>query len=101
MAVRYQIDGDIFREITPHWLCASINEFLIKVRKTDVDQTGATVEHLQLNDGRIFTRLIALSPICGQFPGISNSRRRNDAAGHGTLPDATAIDLDLTIQFAL
>mgnify|MGYP001566466690 CR=1 FL=1 len=76
MAVRYQIDGDIFREITPHWLCASINEFLIKVRKTDVDQTGATVEHLQLNDGRIFTRLIPC-PQSVDIPRDSNSRRRN------------------------
>lgn len=76
MAVRYQIDGDIFREITPHWLCASINEFLIKFRKTDVDQTGATVEHLQLNDGRVFTRLIPC-PQSADVPKDSNSRRRN------------------------
>lgn len=56
MAVRYQVDGDIFREITPNWLCASINEFLIKARQVATDQTGNTIEYFQLNDGRVFTR---------------------------------------------
>jgi hypothetical protein len=56
MATQYQIDGDIFREITPHWLCATISEFLIKARKTDIDQDGTVVEYVQLNDGRIFSR---------------------------------------------
>lgn len=56
MTVNYQVDGDIFREITTNWLCASINEFLIKMRKTELDQDGAVIEFLQLNDGRIFSR---------------------------------------------
>jgi len=58
MAVRYQVDGDIFLEITPNWLCASINEFLIKARQVATDQTGNTIEYFQLNDGRVFTRPI-------------------------------------------
>jgi hypothetical protein len=56
MAVRYQVDGDIFREITPNWLCASISEFFIKARQVATDQTGNTIEYFQLNDGRIFER---------------------------------------------
>ena len=56
MAVRYQVDGNIFREINPNWLCVSIGEFFIKARRIATDQTGNTVEYLQLNDGRIFER---------------------------------------------
>jgi len=56
MAVKYQVDGKIFREITTNWLCASINEFLIKARQFGADQTGNTIEYFQLNDGRVFTR---------------------------------------------
>jgi hypothetical protein len=59
MAVKYQIDGNIFLEINTNWLCASINEFLIKARQLDTDLAGNTVEHVQLNDGRIFTRLVS------------------------------------------
>jgi hypothetical protein len=58
MTVKYQVDGNVFREITTNWFCASVNQFLIKARQVDVDQTGNTVEHFQLNDGRIFKRLI-------------------------------------------
>ena len=75
MAVRYQIDGDIFREITPHWLCASINEFLIKARKTSVDQAGAVVEYVQLNDGRVFTRPVYSAQTLG-IPKSSNTLPR-------------------------
>ena len=48
MTVKYQIDGDIFLEITTNWLCPTINEFLIKARQFSTDQAGNTVEHLQL-----------------------------------------------------
>ena len=53
MSVQYQIDGNIFREITSHWLCASVKESLIKARQTD---TANAVEYVQLSDGRIFSR---------------------------------------------
>ncbi len=59
MAVKYQIDGNIFLEINTNWFCASVNEFLIKARQLDTDLAGNTVEHVQLNDGRIFTRLVS------------------------------------------
>jgi hypothetical protein len=56
MAVQYQVDGNVFLEIKTNWLCASVNEFLIKARQLDTDQAGNTVEYLQLNDNRVFTR---------------------------------------------
>jgi hypothetical protein len=58
MAVQYEIDGNVFREITTSWLCAYVKEFLIKARQIDTNQAGDTVEHVQLNDGRVFTRLV-------------------------------------------
>jgi hypothetical protein len=58
MAVQYEIDGNVFREITTNWLCAYVKEFLIKARQIDTNQAGDTVEHVQLNDGRVFTRLV-------------------------------------------
>ncbi|MFZ5912523.1 MAG: hypothetical protein ACOYYU_21165 [Chloroflexota bacterium] len=59
MKVRYQVDGDIFREISTNWLCAYVNEYLIKARRFATDQAGNPVEHFQLNDGRVFTRLVS------------------------------------------
>ena len=73
MAVQYQIDGNVFREITTNWFCASINEFLIKVRQVDTDQIGNTVEHFQLNDGRVFMRLVPNSRAV-DVPKASNTR---------------------------
>ncbi len=61
MTVQYQVDGNIFREITSNWLCAYVNESLIKARQLDTDQAGNTVENFQLSDGRVFTRLISAS----------------------------------------
>lgn len=58
MAVKYQVDGNIFREITPNWLCASVSEFFIKARRIATDQTGNTIEYFQLNDGRVFERQV-------------------------------------------
>jgi hypothetical protein len=76
MAVQYQIDGNVFCEITTNWLCASVNEFLIKARQLDTDQTGNTVEHFQLNDGRVFTRLVPNSRVA-DVPKTSNTRPQN------------------------
>ena len=74
MAVKYQVDGNIFREITTNWLCASINEFLIKARKFGADPAGNTIEYFQLNDGRVFTRSIPNSVEVSQD---THPRRRN------------------------
>jgi len=57
MAVKYQIDGNIFREITTSWFCAFVNESLIKARQVNADQSGNAIEYFQLNDGRVFSRL--------------------------------------------
>ncbi len=76
MTVQYQIDGNIFREIKINWLCASVNEFLIKARQVDTTQAGKTVEYFQLNDGRMFTRLV---PIAQTADGSKNfNSRMND-----------------------
>lgn len=61
MTVKYEVDGDIFREIDGNWLCAEVKEFVIKARKTETDQAGNVSEYFQLNDGRIFTRQIPAS----------------------------------------
>ena len=75
MAIKYQVDGDIFREITTNWLCASINEFLIKIRKTELDQDGAVIEFLQLNDGRVFSRPVPVTQAVNA--SRYNTRMRN------------------------
>jgi len=76
MAIKYQIEGNIFREIKTNWLCASINEFLIKIRKTDTDQEGAVIEYLQLNDGRVFSRPLPVLQTVNVSKAY-NSRMRN------------------------
>ena len=76
MAVQYQVDGNIFLEITTNWLCAYAREFLIKARQFDTDQAGNTIEHLQLNDGRMFTRLVP-GPRAVHISKVTNTRPRN------------------------
>ena len=76
MAVQYQVDGNIFREITTNWLCAYANEFLIKAHQIDTDQAGNTVEYLQLSDGRVFTRLVP-GPRAVHISKVSKFRPRN------------------------
>jgi hypothetical protein len=61
MSVKYEIDGDIFREMRGNWLFVHVKEFLIKARKVEKDQAGNVIEYLQLNDGRIFSRQKAAS----------------------------------------
>lgn len=58
MPVKYEVDGDIFREISENWLFANVREFLIRARRSETDRAGNKVESLQLNDGRIFTRVV-------------------------------------------
>ena len=58
MTVHYQVNGDIFSEIRTNWLCAYVDEFLIKARQFDTDQDANRVEYLQLDDGRVFSRLV-------------------------------------------
>jgi hypothetical protein len=60
MAVKYEIDGDIFREINVKFLAAYVNEYLITARATQLDAAGNKREFFQLNDGRWFSR--ALTP---------------------------------------
>jgi hypothetical protein len=76
MSVKYQVDGDIFREITTNWICASINEFFIKIRKTELDQDGAVIEFLQLNDGRVFSRPVPILQAVN-VSRVHNTRMRN------------------------
>jgi hypothetical protein len=73
MAVQYQVDGNVLLEIKTNWLCASINEFLIKARQLDTDQAGNTIEYFQLNDSRVFTRLVPNSRAV-DVPKANNTR---------------------------
>jgi hypothetical protein len=59
-----------------NWFCPTINEFLIKARQFSSDQAGNTVEHLQLNDGRVFTRLVS-NPKTVEVAKTSNARSQN------------------------
>ncbi len=61
MAVKYQVDGDIFREITEKWPFAYVTEHLIRARKFETDASGNQVEYFQLGDGRIFQRAVPRS----------------------------------------
>lgn len=61
MSVKYQVDGDIFREITEKWLSAYVKEYRIRARVFETDQAGNIIENFQLNDGRVFTRQIPVS----------------------------------------
>jgi len=61
MPVKYQVDGDIFREITKKWLFAYVDEFRIVARVRETDHVGNLIEKFQLNDGRVFSRRIQTS----------------------------------------
>lgn len=58
MSIKYEIDGDIFREMSGSWLYVRVKEYLITARKIETDQDGNISEYFQLNDGRVFTRQI-------------------------------------------
>ncbi|MBI5839347.1 MAG: hypothetical protein HZB19_04530 [Chloroflexi bacterium] len=58
MPKKYEVDGNIFREITEKWPFAYVSEFLIKARALETDQAGNKVELMQLNDGRVFSRAV-------------------------------------------
>jgi hypothetical protein len=58
MSVKYEVDGDIFREMSGNWLYVRVKEYLITARKIETDQDGSTSEYFLLNDGRVFTRKI-------------------------------------------
>ena len=59
MAIQYEVDGDIFREIEVKFLTAHIKESLIVARSIETDAAGNKVELFQLNDGRWFSRDLA------------------------------------------
>jgi hypothetical protein len=58
MAIKYVIDGDIFREIDEKFLVAHVNEYLINARAIQTDAAGNKIELFQLNDGRWFSRAV-------------------------------------------
>lgn len=59
MAIKYEIDGDIFREIDVKFLIAYVKEYLITARMIQTDADGNKIEFFQLNDGRWFSRRVA------------------------------------------
>jgi len=58
MPIKYEIDGNVFREIRENWLSAYVREFLVLARRLETDQAGNEIESFQLNDGRIFRRAL-------------------------------------------
>ena len=58
MSIKYQVDGNIFREITEKWLFANVSEYLIKARRIETDSAGNKIESYLLNDGRMFTKVL-------------------------------------------
>ena len=58
MAIKYEIDGDIFREINVKFLVAYVKESLIIARGIQTDAAGNKSELLRLNDGRYFSRTL-------------------------------------------
>ena len=65
MSVKYEVDGNIFREMNGNWLAVRVKEYLIVARKVEKDQAGNVSEYFQLNDGRVFTRLISAPSASG------------------------------------
>ena len=63
MEVKYQVEGDIFQEITGNWLFAFVKEYVIVARSIEKNQAGNTIEYFKLNDGRVFTREIQASHV--------------------------------------
>ena len=59
MSVKYEVDGNVFREMRGNWLAVRVKEYLIVARKIERDQAGNVSEYFQLNDGRVFTRQIS------------------------------------------
>jgi hypothetical protein len=58
MSVKYEVDGNIFREMRGNWLYVRVKEYLITARKIETNQDGNVSEYFLLNDGRVFTRKI-------------------------------------------
>jgi hypothetical protein len=58
MAIKYEVDGDVFREIDVKFLAAYVKEYLITARAIQTDAAGNKVEFFQLNDGRWFSRTL-------------------------------------------
>ena len=78
MSAKYQVDGNIFREITGNWLCASFSETLIKVRRIETDSAGNKIERYLLNDGRMFIKVLTrqqASNVMGELKHLTPVRR--------------------------
>lgn len=84
MAIKYEVDGDIFREINEKWLVAYVQEFLIKARAIETDAAGNKIELLQLNDGRLFSRSISRRPVVSivREPNTQPDFRQSAAGSH-------------------
>ena len=79
MSIKYQVDGNIFREITEKWLCANVSEYLIKARRIETDSAGNKIENYLLNDGRMFTKVLTgqqASNVTGETKSHLNPARR-------------------------
>jgi len=79
MSIKYQVDGNIFREITEKWLCADVSEYLIKARRIETDSAGNKIEKYLLNDGRIFTKMLTgqqVSNVTGESKSHLKSAHR-------------------------
>ena len=79
MSIKYQVDGNIFREITEKWPFAYVSEYLIKARRIETDATGNKIERYLLNDGRMFKKTLTrqqTSNITGESKSRLNPARR-------------------------
>jgi hypothetical protein len=77
MPTKYQINGDIFLEITEKWPFAYVKECLIRARELRMDKAGNRKEYLQLSDGRVFARTVA---------GLQVGNLAQDARAQVTVP---------------
>ena len=63
MSIKYQVDGNIFREITEKWPFANVSEYLIKARGIETDSAGNEIENYLLNDGRMFSKVLTVQKV--------------------------------------
>jgi hypothetical protein len=82
MGMKYEVDGNIFREIKEKWPFAYVSEFLIKARALQTDEAGNKVEVFQLNDGRFFSRRVPVQQKRFVF-SEPNTQQRISAAESG------------------
>ncbi len=89
MSVKYEVDGNVFREITEKWPFAYVKEYLIKARVVETDPAGNTTESFRLNDGRCFSRLVA-------GPRSEAMKKSNTRPRHSPMPALRVGDQSIT-----